>query len=116
MPRGQSGPSTSQTPYLVPTDAGVDFISILSAGDAVPGATTKGGATWRFAGIPDGMGAFDNGDGTISVLVNHELTDTDGSQHDTGAASGAFVDKLVIDKKTLQVTSAGELGQHIFLY
>jgi hypothetical protein len=77
MSRGQNGPSTSQTPYLVPTDAGVEFISLLSAGDAVPGATTKGRATWRFAGIPDGMGAFDNGDGTISVLVNHELTDTD---------------------------------------
>ena len=29
-------------------------------------------------GIPDGLGAFDNGDGTFTVLMNHELGNTQG--------------------------------------
>ena len=61
-----TGPSTAQTPYLVPTRSGVSFTSIISAGDGLPGST------WKLVGIPDGMGAFDNGDGTFTVLVNHE--------------------------------------------
>ncbi len=27
-------------------------------------------------GIPDGLGAFDNHDGTFTVLMNHELGNT----------------------------------------
>ena len=33
------GPSTPETPYLVPTVSSVGFTSILSAGDEVIGAT-----------------------------------------------------------------------------
>jgi glycerophosphoryl diester phosphodiesterase len=111
-----TGPSTNQTAYLTPTDPGVHLVSLLSAGDTVPGATTATSAAWRFAGIPDGLGAYDNSDNTITVLVNHELTATEGGPHDNGAPSGAFVDRLVIDKTTLKVVDAQELGQHLWLY
>lgn len=61
-----TGPSTSISPYLLASEPNVRFTSILTVGDAIPGDGV-------FGGIPDGLGAFDNGDGTITVLVNHEL-------------------------------------------
>ena len=36
----------------------------------------KGNELYRMARIPDGLGAFDNGEGTITVLMSHELTAT----------------------------------------
>ena len=105
-----TGPSTAQTPYLVPTRSGVSFTSIISAGDGLPGST------WKLVGLPDGMGAFDNGDGTITVLLNHELSGGAGIVRAHGSA-GAFVDRLVIDINSLTVLSAGELvtsGGNIF--
>ena len=38
-----------------------------------------------FGGTPDGIGAFDNGDGTITVLVNHEFGTTVGLVRDHGS-------------------------------
>ena len=111
----QTGPSTAQSPYIVPSVDGVEFTSILSAGDSVPGWTTAQGLPWRFAGTPDGIGAFDNGDGTVTVLVNHEITSTEGILRAHGAP-GAFVDELVIDPQTLGVISAGDLAHRMFLY
>ena len=66
-------------------------------------------------GIPDGLGAFDNGDGTFTVLMNHELGSTAGVVRDHGF-KGAFVSQLVIDKTTLEVLDAGDLMQHVHLY
>ena len=114
-PAGVTGPSTAQSPYLVGTTLNVRFVSLLSAGDSVPGATVNG-EPWRFAGTPDGLGAYDNDDGTITVLVGHELTESDGGPHETGAPAGAYVDRLVISKADLSVVSAGELGQNLYLF
>ena len=59
-----TGPSSSQTPYLLPEAAGVKITSLLTVGDAVGG--------YKMAGIPDGLGAFDNNDGTFtSVSYTH---------------------------------------------
>jgi Ca2+-binding RTX toxin-like protein len=108
------GPSTTQTPYLVSTADGVFFSSILSVGDQV-GFKPDGVTPWKMVGIPDGLGAFDNGDGTITVLMNHEVGNTLGAVRDHGS-KGAFVSELVIDKATLEVKSAHDLDQHVFLY
>ena len=112
-----TGPSTTQTPYLVTTHPGVWFTSILSAGDQVglKDGPANAGQAWRMVGIPDGLGAFDNGDGTITVLMNQELGQTAGVVRDHGS-TGAFVSKLIIDKTTLEVKAADDLSQHIFLY
>jgi hypothetical protein len=50
-------------------------------------------------GIPDGLGAYANPDGTSTLLVNHEMGATTLSAPLVGAAGnrGAFVSKLVID-------------------
>lgn len=116
MAQQNNGPSTTEAPYLAPTDPRVRLVSLLSAGDTVPGATTASGTPWRFGGVPDGLAAYDNGDGTVTLLVNHEITATAGGPHDTGAASGAYVDRLLVDKVTLRVVEAQELGQHLYLY
>jgi len=113
-----TGPSSSQTPYLIPSTPDVQIASILSVGDQVgvkDGPAGFVGQPWRMAGIPDGLGAFDNGDGTMTVLMNHELPNTTGLPREHGSA-GSFVSQLVVDTDTLQVVSAGDLVQRVFVY
>jgi hypothetical protein len=106
-----TGPSSSQTPYLVPTAPGVEFVSVLTVGDAVK-KSHAGNQTYRMVGIPDGLGAFDNGDGTITVLMNHELGATAGVPRDHGSA-GAFVSSWQIRKSDLKVLRGGDLIQEV---
>ena len=95
------GPSTTTAPYLVGATPNVHLTSIVTAGDALP-------ADGVFAGTPDGLAAFDNGDGTITVLVVHQLASSSGLLRDYGG-TGSFIDRLVIDKATLQITFADDL-------
>ena len=99
-----TGPSSSQSPYLVPTNLGEVTTSVLTVGDSVGG--------YRMAGIPDGLGAFDNGDGTFTVLMNHEIPAGSGVTRAHGG-TGAFVSQWVIDKATLQVISGQDLIQNV---
>ena len=102
--RGQvQGPSSSRAPYLVsnaPPSVVVQVTSIATATDLVPKTGGPLGATYEIGGTPDGLGAFDNGDGTITVLCNHEHATTAGIVRRHGAR-GAYVAELVIDKATL---------------
>jgi len=105
--QGAKGPSSSQSPYLVPQAAGVEFTSILTVGDQVK-KKHKGNETYRMAGVPDGLGVLDNSDGTITVLMNHELRDTVGVVRAHGA-KGAFVSKWQIRKNDLKVLNGEDL-------
>ncbi|BAY07756.1 SdiA-regulated domain-containing protein [Calothrix sp. NIES-2098] len=111
------GPSTGSTPYILPVASGVKVISLLTTDNtgANPDDTVPkvGGGTYGMDGIPDGLGAFDNGDGTFTVLMNHELGNTNGVVRDRGA-KGAYVSKFVIDKSTLQVVSGEDLIEQIY--
>ncbi|MEY3812540.1 MAG: hypothetical protein RL495_487 [Verrucomicrobiota bacterium] len=100
------GPSSSQTSYLTPTSPGWSATSLLTVGDGIGG--------YLFAGIPDGLGAYSNGDGTMTVLANHEIGATQatppvllGTARAHGAAGG-FVSKWVINTSTWQVVSGGD--------
>jgi Bacterial protein of unknown function (DUF839) len=99
-PGAEQGPSSSQSPYLIRTTPGVGTESILTTGDSVGG--------YRMAGIPDGLGAFDNGDGTFTALMNHELPANTGVVRAHGAR-GAFVSRWTVDKDTLEVTHGEDL-------
>jgi Ca2+-binding RTX toxin-like protein len=103
-----TGPSTTTDPYLLALEPNVTLTSIVTSGNALP-------SDGVFGGVPDGIGAFDNGDGTITVLVNHELTSLEGIARDHGSA-GAYVDRLVIDKATLAVVSADDLIKTVHLW
>lgn len=103
----QQGRSSSQTPYVLPSEPEVETKSILTVGDSVDG--------YRMVGIPDGLGAFDNGDRTFTLLMNHELGNTLGTVRAHGA-KGAFVSKWIINKKDLSVLSGGDLMKEVYLW
>ena len=96
-PGGSTGPSSSDAPYLVRHVPGVTLTSLLTSGDSVGG--------YRMAGTPDGLGAYDNGDGTFTVLVNHEFGAATSVARSHGNTSGAFVSRWVVDSTTLEVLS-----------
>ncbi len=95
----------SASPYLVPTAEGVEFTTILTTGDSAGGYT--------MAGTPDGLGAFDNGDGTFTLLMNHEFGNTVGGPRSHGNTNGSFIDRLVIRKSDLAVLSGGDQIQTV---
>jgi hypothetical protein len=101
------GPSSSQTPYIIPVGPGVQTTSILTTPDIIGG--------YKMIGIPDGLGAFDNGNGTFTLLMNHELTNTSGIVRAHGS-KGAFVSKWIINKTNLSVVSGSDLMQNIKLW
>lgn len=84
-----TGPSTSTSPYLVNTATGVTFTSILTSGNMIGG--------YKFVGLPDGAGIFDNGDTTFTLVLNHEFSNAVGATHAHGSI-GAFVSKWRINK------------------
>lgn len=108
-----TGPSSSLAPYVLGSIPEVDTTSIISVGDSL--GTRPDGVANHMVGIADGLGAFDNGDGTFTVLMNHELGATLGIVREHGSV-GSFVSKLTIDKATLAVTAAEDLSKDVFLY
>jgi hypothetical protein len=111
--QGITGVNSSQTPYLLPTVPNANFTSIISVGDAAAG--------YKMCGIPDGLGAFDNGDGTFTLLMNHEISTAGvppmplGIERAHGAA-GAFVSKWVIKKSDLSVVNGNDLIKNVYLW
>jgi hypothetical protein len=108
------GASSSQAPYVVPLGAGVMTRAIFTVGDTA-NKKPDGVTPYRMVGIPDGTGAFDNGDGTFTWLVNHELGPTAGGVRAHGAA-GAFVSKWTIRKCDLAVLKGEDLVQQHVLW
>ena len=100
------GPTSSATPYVLPiAGSGVQFKSILTTGDTIGSAT--------MAGIPDGLGAFDNGDGTFTLLMNQEIGSGSGAVRAHGG-KGAFVSSWIINKTDLSVTSGSDLIRNVY--
>ncbi|MBL7912770.1 MAG: choice-of-anchor D domain-containing protein [Bacteroidia bacterium] len=102
-----TGPSSSQTPYLNPTIANSTITSIFTATQSIGNYTASG--------LFDGAGAWDNGNGTFSMLINHEMGNTAGAVHAHGS-TGAFVSKWIINKSTLAVVSGTDLIQNVNLW
>jgi len=101
------GPSSSQTSYILPVASGIQTKSVLTTPDII--------GSYKMCGTPDGLGAFDNGDGTFTLLMNHEFTPTAGVIRAHGS-TGAFISKWIINKSTLSVISGGDLIQNVKLW
>ena len=110
-----TGPSTTTAPYLVPANSDWSVTSLLTTGNAIGG--------YAMGGLPDGLGAYDNDNGTFTVLMNHEWDATSASltnpqaahTHNPGAtAGGSYVSKWVVDKSTLAVQSGGDLITQVY--
>lgn len=108
-----TGPSTTTAPYVEPLTTNVTFTSILSVGDSV-NLKPDGITPYRMVGIPDGLGAYDNNDGTFTLLMNQELGTTVGISRAHGA-KGAFVSKWIINKATLAVQNGSDLTTNLWL-
>lgn len=106
--QGKTGLNSSQAPYLLPTTPNANFTSIISVGDSA-----KNG--YRMVGIPDGTGAFDNNDGTFTMVVAHELGSTVGTVRKHGNI-GAFISKWIINKSDLSVVSGSDLIRKLNLW
>ena len=65
------------------------------------------------AGLGDGLGAFDNNNGTFTLLMNHEFGNTKGDIRAHGAI-GSFISKWVINKSDLAVISGNDLIENVF--
>jgi len=113
------GPSTVDSPYQVAVAPNVRFISILTVGESVN--NKPNGDPYRLVGLVDGLGAFNNGDGTFTLLVNHEIGSTLGVPRRHHAVStngnlsvningkGAFVSRWTINSTTLAVIEGEDL-------
>jgi hypothetical protein len=113
LSQGITAQSSSQSPYLVPSIPNAYFTSIITAKDAVNG--------YKMVGIPDGLGAFDNNNGTFTVVMNHEIGTTGNPAVPLGinrahGSAGAFVSKWIVNKSDLTVVSGSDLIQNIKLW
>ena len=87
---------TAAPPYMVPVSSrypNLEVTPVLTCGDSVGG--------FILTGLPDGIGAFDNGDGTFTVLIAHEISYA--RQHVHGV--GAYVSRWVVRTFDLAVLS-----------
>jgi len=85
--------------------------AILTTGDS------NGKVT--FAGTPDGMGAYKNSNGTVTLLVNHEFSSSDEIVARTTRAYGgfgAFISKVTYDPARKAVTNVEEAIKEIKWY
>jgi len=124
------GPSTLQTPYMLPSDpaSGTVFYSVASNGNGVltPDETftrLNGAAPYRLVGIPDGLGVIrtpqDIKNGTLTLTCNHELGNTTGIIRDHGNR-GSFVSTWTINitpgPNFLRVIGAQDMIQTVKLF
>ena len=103
-----TGPSTSESPYVVPLVDGVETRSILSVGDDVGG--------YRLVGIPDGLGVLGTDDGAFRLFVNHELFPDVGIGRAHGGTGGAFVSDYTVDSTTLEVRKGSDLADEAWFW
>jgi Alkaline phosphatase PhoX len=95
---------TSVKDYVAPVGGAYAVDALFSANDKVPEASNPG-LFYRMVGIPDGLGAMPNGDGTSTLYMNHELgfaatssPVVDGAGNPVGPAyRGAVVSKWTLD-------------------
>ena len=104
---GVTGANSSQSPYLLPLTPGGAFTSLITAGDAV--------GSYKMVGLGDGMGAYDNGNGTFTMLLAHEAGNTVGVTRAHGN-TGAFVSKWIINKSNLSLVSGSDLIKDVYLW
>ncbi len=97
--------------YFLSKNAAVDIKVIATVGDTITGTVVRG--------IPDGMGAFDNGRGGITLLSSHEIS-TGAPLALKGKSStsiwGTSITKFTVSKGTKNLTSAKNFISHVNFY
>jgi len=104
----QSALATAEGVYLKALAPGWEARAVLSVGEAANNG-------YRMAGVPDGLGAFDNGDGTLTVLMNHEFSADKGIERAHGG-KGGFVSRWVVRLADLKVTQGADMVRQVQLW
>jgi uncharacterized protein DUF839 len=96
---GSALAATAIKPYADPVGSEYTIKPLFSADDKVPLLGGAPGQQYRMVGIPDGLGAHPNGDGTSTLFMNHELTNTTLSEPIVGGPKnrGAYVSQWILD-------------------
>ena len=101
----------SEFSYVEPVAPGATLAVIASAADNIGG--------YVLPGIMDGIGLLPDGDNLV-VIVNHELSATNkvaaAAKRIGGAATGATISAVNVDRRTMSVTGASELPKSIAWY
>ena len=87
--------------YIVAIAQGWQVKPIMTVGE-----TAANG--YAMVGVPDGLGAYSNADGSFTLLMNHELSPDKGAVRAHGQ-KGAFVSRWVIEVESLKVQSGADL-------
>jgi hypothetical protein len=93
----QSAYAAEAPVYLISASDGAALTVIATTGDTISGEVLRG--------IPDGMGALKNADGTLTLLSNHEIsTSADiANKKDTGTWASS-ISKMTFDPATKKIT------------
>lgn len=94
----------SKPVYLLSANPAVTIDPIATTGDKIGGLIVRG--------IPDGMGAYDNGQGGITILSNHEVAINDAiakKSASTTSTWGATITKFNYSPNSHTITSASNL-------
>jgi hypothetical protein len=93
----QSAHAADAPVYLISASDGATLSVIATTGDTISNEVLRG--------VPDGMGALKNADGTITLLSNHEIsTSADfANKKDTGTW-GSSISKMTFDPATKKIT------------
>jgi Bacterial protein of unknown function (DUF839) len=91
---------TAVKDYVEPVGDQYDIKALFSVDDRVPLLGGAPGQQYRMIGIPDGLGAHPNGDGTSTLYMNHELGFTALSEPVVGGPKnrGAIVSQWILDE------------------
>ncbi|PKO47606.1 MAG: hypothetical protein CVU29_01825 [Betaproteobacteria bacterium HGW-Betaproteobacteria-22] len=94
--------------YIQPVAKGWDVRPIITVGESAING-------YKMVGVPDGLGAFNNGDGSMTVLMNHELNADIGVVRAHGA-KGAFVSRWIVGLNDLAVLQGEDLVKKVQLW
>ena len=96
---GSAFAATAIKPYAEPVGGEYTIRPLFSVDDKVPLLGGAPGQQYRMVGIPDGLGAHPNRDGTSTLFMNHELTNTTLSEPVVGGPKnrGAYVSQWIHD-------------------
>ena len=91
--------ATAVKPYVEPVGGEYEIRALFSVDDKVPLLGGAPGQQYRMVGIPDGLGAHPNRDGTSTLFMNHELGFTALSEPVVGGPKnrGAIVSQWTLD-------------------
>lgn len=105
-----SDPYADAPAYLKPVAPRAAVRPLLTVGQQIPLSDGLAGETFRFVGIPDGMGLYQDGDDLV-LLVNHEFRKSVGGPAGP-LPSGARVTELRLDFRRRRLGRMAPLAVH----